>query len=322
MVAAVEIGDDDPVVVSSGTTAADRPSPEAPFYIASITKTFVAAIVLRLVERGSVDLDEPASHYVELWPAADRITVRELLGHRSGLPAAAGIDAQDEWASRIFAAPTHLWTPREVLTYIAEEPLLFDPGTQYHYSNTDFIVAGLVAEAVTGQPFAEQLRSELTVPLGLGDTVLDDGTGPIDPRIPHATYTVNGEDVDLLALARPSIVTVWGTAAAMVSSPADLVRWAHALYGTDEVLSPASRREMFDPDEPSGALGTQALCPCSASGRPSGRGHDGLGPGFDSLLGYFADSDVSIVVYVGHSPAPSGLLQEAMEGILHLVRTS
>ncbi|MCU1503875.1 MAG: D-Ala-D-Ala carboxypeptidase [Ilumatobacteraceae bacterium] len=323
VVVGVQVGDRDPIVASSGRTTADAPDPTAPFYIASITKTFVTAIVLQLVEAHEVDLDEPVANHVQLWPAADTITVRQLLGHRSGLPGVAGLDTQDEWAARILDRPAHLWTPREVLSYIDDQPLLFEPGTQYHYSNTDFIVAGLLVEAVTHAPIAEALQSRLTGPLGLDATYLDAGTGPIGPTIPPAYYDVpgKGDGIQVLRAARPSIVSVYGSSAAMVSTPADVVRWFRDVYGTDAVLSGASRLAMFDPDHPGDGLGTKALCPCSGTGRPGGRGHDGIFPGFDSLGGWFAGADVAVVVYTNHSPTPTSLLQGAIDGVLALVRT-
>ena len=158
--------------IPAGHVAMD---PDAPFFIGSVTKTFVAATVMQLVDEGVLELDDPASKYVDMWPEASAITIRQLLSHRSGLPSVANRDSMAEWAPIIGPDLTRVWTPEEVLDEIAGGPLLFEPGTDYHYSNGNYIVAGLVVEAVTGECLEAVIAERLAESVGARQHVSSSG---------------------------------------------------------------------------------------------------------------------------------------------------
>ena len=316
-------------LVASGLSdpAAGTPmDPTSPFAIASVTKGFVATVVLQLAAEGVLGLDDQLSRWVPDWPTGDRILIRQLLNHTSGLPSLANADVQDIWRPRLLADLRHVWTPTEALSYIREMPLLFEPGSGYHYSNANYILAGLVVEAATGRAIADEIRTRLTQPLGLAETYLDSGLGPIDPRVGHFFYDLagNGTYIDVRAFPRTAVVTLSGASGGMVSTPTDLLTWAGALYGSTRVLSREWRDQMTDLGPFGYGFATFGLCPCKpdAGGNRvySGRGHDGDVPGFRTFIGYWPDVNVSIVLYVNQSPIDDEYLRQGIEGARRLVR--
>ena len=301
--------------------------PTSPFFIASVTKGFVAAVVLQLAAEGVLDLDDQLSRWVPDWPTGDRILIRQLLNHTSGLPSLANADVQDIWQPLILRDLEHVWTPTEALSYIREMPLLFEPGSGYHYSNANYILAGVVVEAATGRAIADEIRTRLTEPLGLAETYLDSGLGPLDPRAGHAFYDLagNGTYIDISGFPRTAVVTLYGAAGGMVSTPTDLLEWAGALYGSTQVLSREWREQMTDLGPFGYGFATFGLCPCetNAGGARvfSGRGHDGEIPGYRTFVGYWPDVNVAIVLYVNQSPIDQFVnFRRGLEGARLLVR--
>jgi len=141
---------------------------KARFRIASVTKPFVATVVLELVGEGKLSLDDPVERRLPgLLPGGATITIRELLNHTSGLynyTDDAGLDQAE------IADPTRIWSPRELIAVATRHPPLFAPGTGWSYSNTNYVVLGLVVETVMGTTLEQQLRSRLFEPLALGST--------------------------------------------------------------------------------------------------------------------------------------------------------
>jgi D-alanyl-D-alanine carboxypeptidase len=190
--------------------------------IGSATKMFTAAIVLQLVHEGRIKLDAPAGRYLPLLGEAGRqITIRELLQHRSGLP---DYTAYASWMKMADASATI--GPRDCLRFALSHPLLFPPGSQWSYSNTNYIALGLIVEAVTRHPFAAELAARITGPLGLRSTLLP------------TTRTVPGLADD------PGINPgVPWTAGGIVSTAHDLARFLSALIA-GRLLAPAELTEM------------------------------------------------------------------------------
>ena len=133
------------------------------FAVGSITKTFLAALVLRLVDDGLVALDRPVSDYLpdDLGVDLNGATVAQVLGHRSGI----GEHTTDAFFAAVVAEPGRAWTAREALAYA--EPPQFDAGSRFSYTNTNYLLAGLMIEAVTGRLLATVLRDEILAPEGL-----------------------------------------------------------------------------------------------------------------------------------------------------------
>ena len=135
-------------------------TPELPYQIASNSKQFTAMALLLLRDDGKLSLDDPVSKFVPGITDGDKITIRELLSHTSGL--------QDFWPQDYsFADMEQPTTPQHILDKWANKPLDFEPGTRWQYSNTGYVVAGLIAEKVSGQPLLTYLRRKIFDPLGM-----------------------------------------------------------------------------------------------------------------------------------------------------------
>jgi D-alanyl-D-alanine carboxypeptidase len=146
------------------------------FRIASVTKTFTATLVLQLAEQGKLRLDDTVERYLPgVVPDGRHITIRELLGHRSGL---ANYTDFTDWLAR--ADQSTSTRPIDVLRFAASQPPVAPPNTGFWYSNTNYIALGLIIERVTGRPFAQQLEQRILQPLGLRDTQLATTRTPAD----------------------------------------------------------------------------------------------------------------------------------------------
>ncbi len=154
---------------------ADDQRPTEPgdrFRIGSMSKTFVAAAALLLVEEGLVELDAPAADWlpdevVDNIANADTVTLRELLSMRSGIPDY--LETDDFW-NAVDDDPNHEWTAEEALEYAYGLPALFTPGEDFYYSNSNYLLAQLVLESAAGVPLHELLRELILDPLDLRDT--------------------------------------------------------------------------------------------------------------------------------------------------------
>ena len=137
---------------------------DAPYNIASISKTYTGALILLLVDDGVLSLDDTLEqHLAGVHPRGDEITVRHLLQQTAGVPE---VTASTEF----LADQTAAWTEEELVGFVADDPLLFDPGTDYSYSNSHYVLLGLIAGAAVGTPWREQLSERIFEPLGLEHT--------------------------------------------------------------------------------------------------------------------------------------------------------
>jgi D-alanyl-D-alanine carboxypeptidase len=275
------------------------------FAIASVTKTFVAALILDLAQEGKVDLDAPYGRYFRNGPRKDRVTLRQLLSHTSGIynfwahPRYTKVT--EAWWKRPDAgglnARSHEWTYEEMMRLVKGG--VFKPGRGYGYSNTNYVILGKVAEAVEGKPLYRQLRQRFLRPLGLDDTVYQPDEKPRNEAA-HGhwpagagfiDHTRDSDYVPFMAAA-----SIAGPAGAMASTARDLATWAAALYGGD-VLSERMLRQMTTMREPGWyGLGTDVAV---LAGQRA-YGHRGGIRGFESAIWYLPDSGVSIALLSNH----------------------
>ena len=209
--------------------------------IASVTKTFTAALILDLAEDGRLSLDDPLSGFVPDFPAASNVTIRQLLQHTSGIPATDGLP------------------PDEALDYAAGMDLDFVPGTRFEYSTPAYFLLGIVIENLTGTSVTEALHMRLLDPLGLDRTAMDEEVEPLE-RSTHPSFLADA--------ALEYHGTLWSSAG-LYSTVDDLARWALALWDGSSVITPASRAEMTDflPAEfQYTGLATYPFCPCWKEG--------------------------------------------------------
>ncbi|WP_081491216.1 serine hydrolase domain-containing protein [Mycolicibacterium phlei] len=269
---------------SSVETAAGF-APDTHVRVASITKPFVAATVLQLVDEGRIDLDASVEHYL---PGrirgegidASRITVRQLLRHQSGLP---------EYFDDVTEVPQLPVTGERLLDMALSRPAQFEPGTQMRYTNTNYVVAGLLIEKVTGRPAADEVTARIILPLGLFDTYFP-APGDRGLRAPFA------RGYELVDGRRTDVTDFNASAAAMsgdlVSTNEDTTAFLTALLD-GEVVPPALLEEMMRTvPMPDGegvldyglGLGRIAL-PCGVTAW----GHAGDIPGYHSFVAKTVD---------------------------------
>ncbi|MDT7796862.1 MAG: D-alanyl-D-alanine carboxypeptidase [Actinomycetota bacterium] len=220
-----------------GDVTTGKPFPRnGSFRAGSVTKSFVAAVVLQLVAEGRVRLDAPAERYLPGLLPDKRITVRQLLQHTSGLyNYTDDLPLNDPEALRHRGAD-----PAELVAMATKHPALFPPGTSWSYSNTNYIVAGMIAEKVTGHSLGDEIARRITRPLGLRDTYLP-SRGDEKLPAPHAVgyVPIGGKLVDFSDYD----ATIAWAAGGLVSTPADLDRFYGALLG-GKLLRPAELAEM------------------------------------------------------------------------------
>ncbi len=290
--------------VWSGVSGSAVLSPSTPlttdtlFSIGSVSKTFVAALVGRLSEVGTIGLDDPLSKYLPTFPNAANITIRELLNHTSGIRDL--FDQTTGIPEAIVAHPAAKWTAAQVLAMVGKP--YWAPGSGYHYSNTDFVLLGLVVEKATGQSVAQLVRSTFLTPLGLQHTYLQTEED-VQGAEAHGYIGKASAPVDRSAgtmIPFTAEATAVGFAGAFVSTPTDLALWATALYSGD-VLDQATLASMVD-ISPSMAFAKKPPYPygmgfeeITVAGQTAW-GHRGYLDGFWSAMEYLPAYHVTAVV--------------------------
>src|SRR5215217_2766773 len=282
----VERGDDVVFDGAAGFASREQRTPVATtdrFGVGSVTKTFTAALVLQLVDEEVLTLDDTVTKWlhepvVARIPYVDRITLRQLLTHTSGIYDVFDDDSplwQDAYLGE-GADWSRVWTPREVLAYAdgARHAPYFAPGEGVHYSNTGYVLLGLIVEHATGQGYAERLHARILGPLGLADTFFA-ATEPVPGGKVDAYQLIDGELLNVSAIDLSST----GTAGGMVSTTRDLARFAVALFG-GELLRASTLEEMVS-FIPSGRPGLEAGMGVFRKQTPSGAivGNSGDGVG-------------------------------------------
>ena len=277
------------------------------FRIGSITKTFVAALVLRLVEDGVLRLDDTVERWLPgLVPGGRAITVRDLLSHTAGL-----FDYVEDY--RVLRDHDRRWQPRELVSLaVAHPPERSPPGRSFAYSSTNYLVLGLIAEEAGGAPLGRQLRERLFETLGLRRTRFVPGeirgVHVHGHRPPSHQGVVTGPPVD--TSAEPAWWT-WA-AGAIVSTADDLQRFFAGLL-RGRVLSPQLLREM-ETLVPAGRL--QYGLGIATFPTPCGRawGHTGNVQGTIVVAWNTNDASRQLVLVVNTYPLPAEL-EEAVRRV-------
>lgn len=200
--------------------------------IGSLSKMFTAVAVLQLAEEGAIGLDDPVADYLPgLIPGGEAIAVRQLLQHTSGL--------YDYLEDRLFVAEAYAdpegdWAPKDLVDYAVSRPPTFAPGEGWDYSNTNYVVLGMLVEAVTGNTLADELDARIFTPLGLAATA---SVPPDEVDGPQARGYSRGDGQEVVSLS-----FAFGTAN-IVTTADDLRRFGEALFG-GELLAPDSLAQM------------------------------------------------------------------------------
>lgn len=281
---------------AAGEADAERHIPNRPdtvYRVMSITKQFTSMLVLKLRDRGLLKLDDPicpylVPEYIKTCPAAWRpITIRQTVTHTSGIP-------NIEKLPGYLADVTRPTTPRRLIRQFVNLPLLFTPGTGWSYTNSGYVLAGAIIQAVTGQPYGTVLRKLIIEPLNLRHTGYSNGLPPAGYAKGYVTLgspapVLNGSELF--------------SATGLFTTVDDIARWDRA-FGSYKVAPPATVKQAFTPQAkcpPGGCLNL----PSSAYAfgwlvdRLQGhrlRYHPGLFMGYTASNMYLPDDDIQVVV--------------------------
>jgi D-alanyl-D-alanine carboxypeptidase len=301
--------------------AAGRPvTADTAFSVASVSKTFTAALIMGLVEDGRLTLETRARTILPTLRIDPAITVRQLLDHTSGLR---DFYLNPRIDKALLAKRGQVWDAARSLGY-AGKPFA-RPGTSWHYSNTNYLVLGMLAEAVGRAPLADQLRRRFFVPLGLDHTWYQSAEAPRGPVAHGYRFTGKGLKLPAIDLSDgsrvvpfTSVITASGGAGSIATSAGDLARWAAALYGGN-VLSDGSRASMIEdiartarlkPAIPYG-LGVQGI---PVVGR-SALGHSGRFLGSRAVMRWIPAERMAIAVETNQSRTDPALLLADLAGL-------
>jgi len=233
-----------------GTAHAEGSAPVASddlFLIASITKMFTAVVTLQLIDEGVLHFDDQLHQFLPTYQYLDStITVRQLLDHTAGVFDFSG--NHPSYNAMMDEDRYKCWTPEETVTRLLLEPHN-PPGAAWRYSTGNYVVLGMVIQAVTGRPVSEEFRTRIYEPLGLQHTFLD-CADTIAGAFANVWIDLTGDGVPeenpVAPLGRQSMSSTGFTGGGMISSAGDIARFTDALFGRRVLLSPAMLEEMLD----------------------------------------------------------------------------
>ncbi len=271
-------------------------TPDTVFELGSITKPFTAIAILHLVEQEKLSLDDKISSYLQDLPTSwSDITFRHLLTHTSGIP---------DYFAVIETSQSLLWQPHftrnKIIEIVAELPLKFKPGELAEYSNTGFVLLGILIEQLVHQSYADFLKETLFEPLGMTAIRINNDAVIIVNRAQGYQLEVNQEP-PLWSNRGYLYPTLWDNAdGGLISSVTDLVKWRIALFNGN-LLTQSSLTQMWTPTPMNSGkridygLGwsvwtVKALNGCKCVG------HEGRRPGFSASFMHFVDKDLTIII--------------------------
>jgi D-alanyl-D-alanine carboxypeptidase len=281
--------------------------PQAMMAIGSITKTFTAAEVLQLTRPGLIALDKPASNYLDHPLLARKPTVRQLLCMTSGIPE----HTNDLFFQKVLAEPERHWSAQAALTYAKGN--LRSPGKAYQYSNSNYLLLGLLIEKVTGLTYATALRRDLLSIVGPGRLAVQDGEAPAPPLV--APGRDEGVRPDGQFLPNRSAASAAGAAGSIAADALTLARWGYNLYG-GRLLAPDAVRTMATPCQDDYGLGTVIM---RLPRQRVAVGHDGSIPGYSAFLLVIPERQLALAILFPRSDVDSyGLTEELVDAALSL----
>jgi D-alanyl-D-alanine carboxypeptidase len=261
-------------------------------YLQSISKTYMAVVILKLHEEGKIDLDEPITkhlpqqfhHYIS---DAERVTVRMLLNHTSGIPE---YNFQPAYVSYLLQHPDHYFQPEDYLKYIEGKKLVFTPGSKHVYTNTNFVILSMIADAISGD-HAKLISEVIFKPLGLTNTFYRNEPGYLKyPEIVNSYWDRYSDGIleNVSQLQRMNVSTLVGDDG-IVTIPADAIKFLKGL-AEGKLLSDSTMKQMKtwvnnEKGEPIYGLG---LVRYTVNGYEA-FGHSGGGIGAGCELYYFPE---------------------------------
>ncbi len=274
--------------------------------LASTSKAFSGAVALSLVSKGDLSLNDTIGERLPSLPDAwSEVTLRQLLNHTSGLP---DFTEDPDFLAALQASPEDAPRPRKLLSFVEDEPLRFEPGSRYEYSNSDNVTVGLMVEAVTGRTYEGQLQEQVFRPLGLRRTFLPRGTNLQKPYIHGYDNDPSQQPPEDLSEV---LASGWFWASGgMVSTPADLNDFARGYVGGElfDLRTRGRQRQVVEggksdppgPGKNSAGLGIfryETRC-------GTVWGHTGNYPGYTQFLAASPNGNRSVAVSVNEQLSP------------------
>jgi D-alanyl-D-alanine carboxypeptidase len=284
------------------------------FRVGSITKMFIADVILQLSQEKKLDLDDLIVSYVENVPGSDNISIRDLLNHTSGL---FDYTQDEDWSKAVADNLSSTWTPQQLVDIAVKHDPYFPPGQGWHYSNTNYIILGMIVESASGNTLSYNLRSRIINKLALTDTYLPDTTtltgsyvhgywmGPEGTALTDATIENSGS---------------WAWAAGgMVSNIYDLKAYVQAA-ATGRLMSPdmqEQRMRLIDTKQTYYGLPMQYGLGISKLGNMLG--HDGFITGYQNAAYTIPEKNITVVVCLTKSQPTQGSADELAIKLVNIV---
>ncbi|MEI8080483.1 MAG: serine hydrolase domain-containing protein [Actinomycetes bacterium] len=285
-------------VGTSGTVGAGQtpaPTPADHTRIGSITKTMTATVVLQLIDEGKLSFDDVVDKYVPGMPNGSKATLRNLLEMTSGIPTyTAGTTVVNQYAAK----PTTVFTPQQLVDSVKKMPAMFTPGTQMFYSNTNYVLLGMIIEKVTGQQIGPVFKARILDPLKMSQTSVPGTSSAIPTPYLSGTSTQTNPEGTVKNATNWS-PTLAFTAGEVISTLDDLRIWGIALGTGRGILNAATQKLRVD--------SVKTTVPPNTADRSYGLGivntggwlgHTGEIPGYNTTVQYYPDTHTTIVVMV------------------------
>jgi len=296
----------DQILLNKGYGLANREwnipnTPTTKYRLGSVTKQFTAAAILLLEEQGKLKVEDLVKTH---WPDApatwDQITIFHLLTHTSGIPSVTSLPDFKTWK----LSDT---TAEKTTGYVRDKPLEFPPGSQFHYSNSGYILLGYLIERISGQSYAEFLNQQIFTRLNMKDSGVDSDTAIIERRASgYSPGKDNPENASYTNMTFPH------GAGALYATTEDLLRWNQGLFG-GKLLSPESLKKMTTPFKDNYAFGLGVL-------KDKDRNmisHSGGIEGFNTNLSYYPDEKLTIIVLANLNGDAPDQLTHQLSAVLH-----
>ncbi|MDR3620618.1 MAG: serine hydrolase [Paludisphaera borealis] len=304
----VAVVQDGKVVLAKGYGLANAelqvPATENTVYqLASVTKTFTATAIMMLVKDGKLTLDDKITARLSDLPAAwEKVTVRQLLSHTSGIKSYTSVKDFHKTMRKDYAQ-------REIIDLVAKEPLEFTPGEKWNYSNTGYFLLGMLIEKVAGKPYGEFMAERIFKPLGMSQTCVNDLRAIIPNRAQG--YEWDGKELKNGEYVSP---TQPFSAGMLVSSVSDLVKWDASL-ANHTLLDEPTLQQMWTPARL--AKGEAGYGFGWGIDKVNGHRHVSHGggiPGFSTELSRFPDDKLTVIVLTNSDGGHAGALARGIAG--------
>lgn len=270
----IMIVDDGKTLLKKGYGMADydKAIPNKPntiFRLGSITKQFTAVCILMLQERGLLNVTDPISKYIPDYPNGNKITLHNLLTHTSGIA--------EHISTELFSHADHYYSPNDIINLFKDKPMEFEPGTEYSYCNSNYVLLGYIIEKVSNEKYEDFVNKNIFIPLDMKCSGYDHNQTIPDKAV--------GYDYDFIekkfTLAQYIDMSIPYSAGALQANVEDLYKWDQALY-TEKLLKKETIAKMFTPYESDYAYGWKVYFTNTAE-------HGGSVSGFGTYI--YRDTD-------------------------------